>query len=412
MPEILLEDLCKSFGDTVAADHLSLSIKDGEYVCILGPTGAGKTTCMRMICGLTRPDSGRVVLDGKDVTMESPDARNATMLTQTYALFPHLTVYNNIMFAPKIKGWPEADSKQIVRSMLHMVHLEQKADWVPDELSGGQQQRIALARALASGSKILLLDEPLRALDARLRIDLRKELRSLAREMQLTCIHVTHDQDEALEMADRIAVIRKGHIIQFGTPREVFDDPATPFVANFVGRSNIMAGKVVGHTEDSTLVEIAPGLTVPVRRSDIPEGEEAVVAVKIGFTKLSSKDSESEPFMTGTVERVLYEGATITVELSVDGLGLISAKLPNRKYESFSAGDRAGIYWPVGKASVFPMPECGLEEEMRLDRWPGSSSTGYRCVSATSTPSGTSPWRSGTGSTSPSSDPRDAGRPP
>ena len=140
MPEIVLDDLCKKFGDTVAADHLNLTIAEGEYVCILGPTGAGKTTCMRMICGLTHPESGRVLLDGKDVTMDSPDSRNATMLTQTYALFPHLTVYNNVMFAPKTKGWPEADAKQVVRSTLHMVHLEQKADWIPAELSGGQQQ--------------------------------------------------------------------------------------------------------------------------------------------------------------------------------------------------------------------------------------------------------------------------------
>lgn len=365
MPEIVLEGLCKNFGDTTAADHLDLRIGDGEYVCILGPTGAGKTTCMRMICGLVLPDSGRVLLDGKDVTYDSPDSRNATMLTQTYALFPHLTVYNNVMFAPKTKGWPEKDSKQIVRSMLHMVHLEQKADWIPSELSGGQQQRIALARALASGSKILLLDEPLRALDARLRIDLRKELRAMAREMGLTCVHVTHDQDEALEMADRIAIIRKGRIIQFGTPMEVFDDPATPFVANFVGRSNIMSGKVVSSDAGSTEVEVGDGLRVKARASDLAPGSEAVVAVKVGFTKLVSANDPS--FMIGRVERVLYEGATITVELMVEGLGLMSAKLPNRKYEDYSVGDAVGVTWPVGKASVFPMPEGGLEEEMRLD---------------------------------------------
>ncbi len=368
MPEIELQDLCVSFGDTVAADHLSLRIEDGEYVCILGPTGAGKTTCMRMICGLTRPESGRIILGGTDMTDSAPDQRNATMLTQTYALFPHMSVYENIMFAPKTKGWPEDDSKQIVRSMLHMVHLEQKADWIPSQLSGGQQQRIALARALASGSKILLLDEPLRALDARLRIDLRKELRSLAKSMELTCIHVTHDQDEALEMADRIAIIRKGRIIQFGTPQELFDNPATPFVANFVGRSNILTGKVSGHPDGTTMVTTDSGLVVATRQSDIPDGEDVVVAIKIGFTKLSKPLTEVPPEgIYGRVERVLYEGATITVEINVDGLGLLSAKLPNRKYEEYQAGDLVGISWPAEKAAIFPMPECGLEEEMRLD---------------------------------------------
>ena len=398
MPEIVLEDLCKDFDGHVAADHLDLKINDGEYVCILGPTGAGKTTAMRMICGLTIPDSGRVLLDGRDVTMDSPDSRNATMLTQTYALFPHMTVYNNVMFAPKTKGWPEDESKQIVRSMLHMVHLDQKADWIPSELSGGQQQRIALARALASGSKILLLDEPLRALDARLRIDLRKELRSLAKEMQLTCIHVTHDQDEALEMADRIAVIRKGRIIQFGTPREVFDDPATPFVANFVGRSNIVSGRVVGSGDGMVSVDV-DGLTVSGRGADMPAGSEAVLAVKVGFTRLSAPGEGPAGSVRGVVERVVYEGATITVEVTADSLGLVSAKLPSGRYEEFSVGAAVDVSWPAEKATVFPMPECGLEEEMRLDRWQGSSWTGSRCASATSMPSGTSPWRSATAST-------------
>ncbi len=366
MPDIELRDLNVCFGDTVAADHLDLTINDGEYVCILGPTGAGKTTCMRMICGLTEPDSGHVLIGGVDMTDSAPDQRNATMLTQTYALFPHMSVYDNIMFAPKIKGWPEEDSKQIVKSMLHMVHLEQKAKWIPSELSGGQQQRIALARALASGSKILLLDEPLRALDARLRIDLRKELRSLAKEMGLTCIHVTHDQDEALEMADRIAIIRKGHIIQFGTPQEVFDNPTTPFVANFMGRSNIITGRVVGHPDDLTEIETDSGMRFMARASDIPEGTEAVLAVKVGFTKLA-KPSEDSTAYRGTIERILYEGVTITVEVMVEGIGLISSKLPNRKFDDYDVGDTVEFSWPPQKASVFVMPEGGLEEEMRLD---------------------------------------------
>lgn len=369
MPEIVLENLCKSYDGHVAADGLSLIIADGEYVCILGPTGAGKTTCMRMVCGLTEPDSGKVYLDGRDVTNDSVDSRNATMLSQTYALFPHLNVYNNVMFAPRIKGWPEDSSKQIARSMLHMVHLEQKADWKPDELSGGQQQRIALARALASGSKILLLDEPLRALDARLRINLRKELRSMAKEMGLTCIHVTHDQDEALEMADKIAVIRKGRIIQFGTPREVFDDPATPFVANFLGRSNVIVGKVTQSSGDSTTVTTDTGVSLRARGSDLQAGSDAVLTVKVGFTRISKRSDtpSSDVQCSGTIQRITYEGVTITVEVQVEGIGLVSASLPNRKYDNYEAGELVDISWVPAKASVFPMPSCGIEEEMRLD---------------------------------------------
>ncbi len=369
MPEIVLDGLCKSFDDSVAADNLSLSIDDGEYICILGPTGAGKTTCMRMICGLTRPDSGKVYFDGEDVTEKDVDMRNATMLSQAYSLFPHMNVYDNIMFAPRIKEWPDDSSKQIVRSMLHMVHLDQKADWKPDELSGGQQQRIALARALASGSKVLLLDEPLRALDARLRINLRKELRSLAKEMGLTCIHVTHDQDEALEMADRIAVIRKGRIIQFGTPMDVFENPATPFVANFVGRSNIIVGKVGSSADGRSRIVTESGLVFLARGTDIPEGTDVVMTVKVGSTKIShaSDDRVRESYCVGTIERILYEGATITVEILVEGVGIISSKLPNRKYDDYKAGETVNIHWLPEKASVFVMPESGLDDEMRLD---------------------------------------------
>lgn len=367
MPEIVLEDVRKSFGDTVAADGLNLRIKDGEYVCILGPTGAGKTTCMRMICGLTHPDSGRVYLDGVDVTDDPVDSRNATMLTQSYALFPHMDVYNNVKFAPQIKGWAPEDIKQVVRSTLHMVHLEQKAEWMPDQLSGGQQQRIALARALASGSKVLLLDEPLRALDARLRINLRKELRTMAKQMGVTCIHVTHDQDEALAVADRIAIIRDGRIIQFGTPSEVFDDPATPFVATFVGRSNILVGKVVASDGSSTDIEVE-GVRLKARPSDMSVGEDAVLAVKIGFTRISKKQEELDrAFFRGVIERVLYEGVTITVEIDAGPLGLISAKLPNRKFDDYHAGDEVGISWMPGKASVFRIPDVGLERELKLE---------------------------------------------
>ena len=230
MPEITLDGLVKDYGGCLAANGLSLKVNDGEYLCILGPTGSGKTTCLRMICGLTRPDEGKVLFDGVDVTDMPVSERKATMLSQVYSLFPPKTVYENVMFSPEIKEWDEESARQLVKSMIKMVHMENKVNSYPHELSGGQQQRTALARALASNSEILLLDEPLRALDARLRLELRQELRSLVKEMGLTAIHVTHDQDEALEMADRIAIIRNGRIVQIGTPIEVFQDPATPFI--------------------------------------------------------------------------------------------------------------------------------------------------------------------------------------
>jgi len=376
VPEIVLDALCKDYGGTPAADGLSLRVGEGEYLCILGPTGSGKTTCLRMLCGLTRPDSGRILFDGRDVTDAPVTERKAAMLSQVYSLFPPKTVYGNVMFSPEIKGWGEEDAKQLVRSMIKMVHMESKVDSYPHELSGGQQQRTALARALASDSDILLLDEPLRALDARLRLELRKELRSLVKEMGLTAIHVTHDQDEALEMADRIAVIRKGRIIQVGTPMEVFQDPATPFVANFVGRSNIFMGKVLSVGEAHTEVGLGNGVVVTARRTAAPVGAEVAVAVKIGSTMMpvvqAPTEERPEPevpqgFFGGRVERVLYEGATITVEAEAEGIGLVSSKLPNRRFDDYKAGDEVMVHWRPEKASVFEVPPGGIEEELRLD---------------------------------------------
>jgi ABC-type Fe3+/spermidine/putrescine transport system ATPase subunit len=329
-----------------------------------------------MICGLAKPDKGRVLFDGVDVTNKAVSERKAAMLSQVYSLFPPKTVYENVMFSPQIKEWDEKDAKQLVKSMLRMVHMENKVDSYPHELSGGQQQRTALARALASDSDVLLLDEPLRALDARLRLELRKELRSLVKEMGLTAIHVTHDQDEALEMADRIAVIRKGKIIQVGTPMEVFQNPITPFVANFVGRSNMFYGKIITECDEFAEVKLENGTIIRARKTCIPLGTVVVVAIKIGSTRIPAilEPTEKRPnpempegFFKGRVERILYEGATITVEVNVEGVGLVSSKLPNRRFDEYKTGTEVMVSWLPEKAIVFEMPPEGIEDELRLD---------------------------------------------
>jgi ABC-type Fe3+/spermidine/putrescine transport system ATPase subunit len=376
LPEIVLDGLSKNYNGHFAANGLSLKVNDGEYLCILGPTGSGKTTCLRMICGLTRPDKGKVLFNGVDMTNKAVSERQAAMLSQVYSLFPPKTVYENVMFSPEIKEWDEKDAKQLVKSMIRMVHMENKVDSYPHELSGGQQQRTALARALASSSEVLLLDEPLRALDARLRLELRKELKSLVKEMGLTAIHVTHDQDEALEMADRIAIIRKGKIIQIGTPKEVFQFPKTPFVANFVGRSNMFFGKVCSVSEMYSEVELENGTVIKARKTDLPVGTHVVIAIKIGSTRIpvvqvptaeKPEPEQPEGFFKGKVERILYEGATITVEIEAEGIGLVSSKLPNRKYDEYEAGDEVMVSWLPEKASVFEIPPEGIEDELRLE---------------------------------------------
>jgi len=363
MPRIRLESLSKSYGDVRAADDLSLEVENGEYLCLLGPTGAGKTTALRLISGLTKPDSGRISFNGTVMNDVEPENRRAVMLSQTYSLFPQLTVAENILFGPNIRDVPDNVKRRTLADMLDMVRLANRPDALPRELSGGMQQRTALARALASGAEVLLLDEPLRALDARLRINLRHELRSLVKSLGITTIHVTHDQDEALVMADRIAVIREGRIIQVGTPAEVFDFPVTPFVANFVGQSNFFMGKVVEKGE-ATKVQGESGHIVMARPCDFRIGDEVVVGIKVGNTEIHK---EGEGYFDGVLERILFEGRNIFMDLDVQGMGRLSAKVPSWRLGKLAVGDKVKISWSADKATVFQMPLKGLGEELKVD---------------------------------------------
>ncbi len=363
MPHIRLEGITVAYGKKRALDTLDLEVHDGEYLCLLGPTGAGKTTTLRALCGLTLPAAGKVFFDDEDITILEPEERKAAMLSQDYSLFPHMTVRENISFGPDIKNWGKREIDKSVSSMMDMVRLTKRADAYPNELSGGMQQRNALARALASGAEVLLLDEPLRALDARLRIDLRQELRSLSKSLGITTIHVTHDQDEALVMADRIAVIRKGRIVQVGTPREVFDNPTVPFVANFLGQSNFVFG-YLKESGEQTALEDRMGRIFPGRSSCLGVGEPAVIGVKIAQTIISL---EEEGYLEGEIERMLFEGRSVHIDVQVDDLGRFACKIPPRKSKEFKVGDRVHISWDPREASVFPYPEEGLEEELKVE---------------------------------------------
>jgi len=363
MPTIRLEGLVKTYGDIKAADGLDLEVKDGEYLCLLGPTGAGKTTVLRMISGLLAPDKGKVYFNGQDYTRKEVEERKAAMLSQAYALFPQLTVEENIMFGLEIRGADEKMKEQVLISMLDLVRLSGRSDAFPSELSGGMQQRTALARALASGADLLLLDEPLRALDARLRISLRTELRSLVKSLKMTAIHVTHDQDEALVMADRVAIIREGKILQVGTPKEVWDQPATPFVANFVGQSNFFTGEVL-QSSPYTLLRTSDGVVLKGRQSDLVSGDKAVLGVKIGNTEISR---ERTGYLRAKVERVIFEGRNLHVDLMMDNGQRISSKIPSWKRGKIAEGDRVNVYWEESKGTVFPMPPGGLENELKVE---------------------------------------------
>ena len=235
----------KRFGEFVAVEDFNLAAASGEFVSFLGPSGCGKTTTLRMIDGFEHPTAGSIVVDGRDITATPPNRRNVGMVFQSYALFPNMTVADNIGFGLKVRKRPKTQIAKRVEELLGLIHLEDRGNRYPYQLSGGQQQRVALARALAIEPQVLLLDEPLSALDAKIRVALRKEIRSIQRQLGITTVYVTHDQEEALSLSDRVVVMSEGRIEQIGTPAEIYNFPATPFVASFVGTLNLVAGRVV-----------------------------------------------------------------------------------------------------------------------------------------------------------------------
>ncbi len=268
MAEVELRRVSKAYKDTTAVEDLSLAIKDREFVALLGPSGCGKTTTLRMLAGFIRPDSGQILVDGKDITDVPPERRPTAMVFQSYALWPHMTVADNIAFGLRLRRLPKAEVDERTTRMLGVVGLPGVTKRYPSQLSGGQQQRVALARALVLGPKILLLDEPLSNLDAKLRVRMRDEIRRIQQELQITTVYVTHDQEEALTMADRIAVMNKGVLQQVGDALDIYDRPATAFVADFIGSSNLLSGtlrltgpRAVAEVGDARVAVEADGLS-------------------------------------------------------------------------------------------------------------------------------------------------------
>src|SRR6188768_79377 len=309
MARLDIEHLVKRYGDFHAVKDVSLSIADGEFLVLLGPSGCGKTTTLRMVAGFIEPTAGRVLLGGQDVTLLPPWKRNAGMVFQSYALFPHLTVAQNVAFGLEMRKIPRADIGKRVEEVLALVRLGGYGGRLPRQLSGGQQQRVALARALAIRPDVLLLDEPLSNLDAKLRQEVRVEIRELQRQLGLTTVMVTHDQEEALTMADRLVVMNEGMVHQVGSQRDLYERPADRFVAGFVGRTTFLGGAVIEagrfRTEGGLTLACAGGTPGRAALSLRPE------RLEIGPGPLPGLDND----LSGTVEFVSYLGAQIDIHV-------------------------------------------------------------------------------------------------
>src|SRR5712671_4327098 len=323
----------KQFGTTYAVHDFNLSAEKGEFVSFLGPSGCGKTTTLRMIAGFEQPTAGTISIDGNDITNQPPNRRNIGMVFQSYALFPNMTVADNIGFGLRVRKQPKDKIRKRVDELLGLINLPDKGGRYPYQLSGGQQQRVALARALAIEPQVLLLDEPLSALDAKIRAQLRDQIRRIQLEVGITTLFVTHDQEEALAIADRVGVMRDGRLEQLAPPTEVYSRPATSFVAEFVGLSNRLSGEVRGGEVT------VRGVTLPLVERDVPDGQ-VVALVRPEAVSLASRapDSDSGP-LTGTVIAITFLGATsrVTVDL---GDTRVMAQLPTSEATALTAGSR------------------------------------------------------------------------
>jgi len=360
-------NVTKKFGHVAALDRVTFDVNNGEYLCVLGPTGSGKSTLLRLIAGLLKPNDGTIFFDGSPVNTIEPQDRNAVYVPQQYALFPHLTVLENVAFGPLARDKVEAEALEIASKTLEMVKLSWRAQALPSELSGGMQQRVALARGLASGANLLLLDEPLGALDARLRLELRHTLRELVKQSGMTAIHVTHDRDEAMSVADRIMVLRAGRVLDYGAPIRVYTRPTGIFVANLIGGASFLDGVVEAVTPDSSAVRVRGGLLIQAPAELLTVDEPVILGIRKERVRISPSKPEAENILEGEVREVRFLGSAreYVVRLA-NGDTIISRRFMEVEKPTFAAGQRIYVSFEQHDVMSFAYPPQGLRKELEM----------------------------------------------
>jgi ABC-type Fe3+/spermidine/putrescine transport system ATPase subunit len=366
VPDVELVDMTKRYGRIVANDHVNLTIRDQEYVSILGPSGCGKTTLIQCITGIILPDEGDIFIDGQRVTQLPMEDRGIGYVFQNIALFPHMNVWENVTYASFVRGWPIRETRPLALEMLDMVRLGADTEDYPAELSRGSQQKTAIARSLVSRAKLLIFDEPLGSLDARMRSDLRYELRRLVKDLGLTALHVTHDQEEAMSISDRVIVMKAGRIMEVNDPVQLWRRPQNLFTVNFVGEANFMEGRVAdAESTGRTVVQLADGppLTVSENRYDI--GEKLVVAVRPQFVRLD--DAERENQLGGRIVDVIYTGSLWYLIVELENGVRVTVKNPVETRRSYAVDDAVTLSIAPDDLLLYPYPENGLEAEIALE---------------------------------------------
>ena len=357
---IELRGVDKSFEDTRALEGIDLSISNGEFLTLLGPSGCGKTTILRILSGFETPDQGDVSIGGQRMNDVPPERRQVNTVFQNYALFPHMTVRDNVAFGLRMQSCPKGEIEGRVLEALRMVHLEQYADRRPHQLSGGQQQRVAIARAVVNKPLVLLLAEPSSALDYQLRRAMQLEIKRLQRRLGITFVFVTHDQEEAFAMSDRVVVMNQGRIEQIGTPQEIYEEPSNLYVARFVGEINILPARIMSVPGEGIYIADISGRRFTLRTSrPFAAGDRVNVLLRPEDIRVYAHDDERPegPYLTGRIEETVYKGATVDISIALDsGETLSVAEFFNEDDAeiSYNRGERVAVTWVDGWEVVLP----------------------------------------------------------
>jgi len=357
---LVLRNLVKIFGSgkntLTAVNNVSLRVKEGELVTLLGPSGCGKTTTLRMIAGFEIPTSGNIIIEGKEVSMIPPNQRPTTMVFQNYALFPHMTVFENISYGLKIHREPAQNIKEKTEKIINLVGLEGLSKRFPAHLSGGQQQRVSLARSLIMEAKVLLLDEPLSNLDAKLRVSTRLEIRRLQQRVGITSVYVTHDQEEAMVLSDRVVIMNSGRIQQIGTPQEIYAHPINYFVADFIGKANFLIGKVNKILSSKKAeVEVKGNIyRVALHNIAFKEGERILLLIRPEAVNLKPKIPQS---ISGIVQQIIYLGSHMVYQVKVDN-NIVTVEITNpQDHKIFTKGEEVSICFKEDSLHILPYEE-------------------------------------------------------
>ena len=366
MPTIRVVNLTKRFGSVTALENINLEVRDQEYFSLLGPSGCGKTTLLRLIAGLIEADSGEIWIGDKRVDAVPPEDRDIGFVFQTFALFPHMSVWDNVLYGPKVKNYNLKEAETIGDEVLELVKLHERLDAFPSELSGGMMQRIAVARALAAGAKTLLLDEPLGQLDAKVRNEIRYDIRKMAKDLNLTAIHVTHDQSEAMSISDRIAVMKKGKIVQIGSPQELYMNPNSLFVAHFIGESNFLEAEVITSQGSTVTLELRGGFRALARSNGVKKGERVILAVRPEIFTVERGENEQDNSLRGEIEKITFEGTFVRYVVKLQSYDTVVVIRPSLAEKWYEVGTKVTLCFAAMNTHIFHSPESGLADEIAV----------------------------------------------